>query len=98
MRSLRNEMPSIADNKPTEQALVSLMHPQHPNFLNVPQRKLTMLPLRSYPTFITLTREEATQILKSLVVVPVALGVIRAELGSMIQGANKQLRTSAARV
>ena len=60
--------------------------------------ELGNITLRAYPTFTTSTREEAVRILKSLAVVPVALGVIRAELSSMIQGADEQFRTFAARV
>ena len=54
--------------------------------------------LRAYPDFTTSTMEEAIRLLKSLAVVPVALGVVRAELSSMVQGADEQFRTFAARV
>lgn len=66
--------------------------------LECTSEELGNITLRAYPGFTTLTREEATRILKSLAVVPVALGVTRAELSSMIQGADEQFRTFAARV
>ena len=66
--------------------------------LECTSEELGNITLRAYPGFTSSTREEATRILKSLAVVPVALGVVRAELSSMIQGADEQFRTFAARV
>ena len=60
--------------------------------------ELGNITLRAYPRFTTSTREESVRILKSLAVVPVALGVIRTELSSMIQGPDELFRTFAARV
>ena len=54
--------------------------------------------LRAHPTFTTKTIDEALTLLKTIAVVPVALGVLRAELTSMYQGADEKFRTFAARV
>ena len=42
--------------------------------------------LRAYPSFTSKDIDEALKILKSLAVVPIALGVIRSELNAMRQG------------
>ena len=54
--------------------------------------------IRAYPTFTNLPIADATKILKSLAVVPVALGVLRSELSSMVQGPDEAFRTFSARV
>ena len=54
--------------------------------------------LRAYPDFTAKPITEAITILKSLAVVPVALGVLRAELTSMHQEADEKFRTFASRV
>ena len=54
--------------------------------------------LRAHPTFSTKPIDEATGLLKSLCVVPIALGVLRSQLSAMHQGADESFRTFAARV
>ena len=54
--------------------------------------------LRAYPNFTTMTIGEAIPLLKSLAVVPVALGVLRSELNAMQQDPDETFRTFAARV
>ena len=54
--------------------------------------------LRAHATFTTKPIGEALTLLKTIAVVPVALGVLRAELTSMYQGADEKFRTFAARV
>ena len=54
--------------------------------------------LRAYPTFTNLPIADATKILKSLAVVPVALGVLRSELSSMVQGPDEDFRTFSATI
>ena len=54
--------------------------------------------LRAHPTFTSKNIDEAVKLLRSLAVVPTALGVIRSELSSMYQGADESFRTFAAKV
>ena len=54
--------------------------------------------IRAYPTFTNLPITDATKILKSLAVIPIALGVLRSELSSMVQGPDEAFRTFSARV
>ena len=54
--------------------------------------------LRAHPTFTSKPLAEALTILKSIAVVPVALGVLRSDLSSMRQDPDEPFRTFAARV
>ena len=54
--------------------------------------------LRAYPDFTTKGIAEAITLLRSLAVIPVALGVLRSELDSMIQDPNQTFRAFAAKV
>jgi len=54
--------------------------------------------LKSDPSITTRSLEEVRQLMKSLAVIPVSIGVIRAELSKMSQDADEQFRTFAAKV
>ena len=54
--------------------------------------------LRAYPAFTTTPIEEALTLLKSLAVVPVALGVLRSDLNAMQQDPDETFRAFAAKV
>ena len=54
--------------------------------------------LRAQPDFASLSIKNALSLLKSIAVVPVALGVIRSELMSMSQDPDEPFRTFAAKV
>ena len=54
--------------------------------------------LRAHPDFASKPIDEALTILRSLAVVPVALGVLRSELSAMIQDPGETFRTFAAKV
>ena len=54
--------------------------------------------LRAYPDFTSKPIDQALLILKSIAVVPVALGVLRSELNSMMQDPDEPFRTFAAKV
>ena len=54
--------------------------------------------LRAHPDFSDKSIADALRLLKSLAVVPVALGVLRSQLSKMIQGPDESFRTYAARV
>ena len=54
--------------------------------------------LRAHPEFTNQPIADALRLLKSLAVVPVALGVLRSQLSKMIQGPDESFRTYAARV
>ena len=53
--------------------------------------------LRAHPEFTTKGINEALTLLRSLAVVPVALGVLRSELSALVQDAGESFRTFAAR-
>ena len=54
--------------------------------------------LKSDPTITTKSLKDVTAVMKSFAVIPVAVGVLRAELMQMSQSADEQFRTFAARV
>ena len=54
--------------------------------------------LRAHPSFTTMSLENALEALMSLAVIPVALGVLRAELAALKQDPDEPFRTFAARV
>ena len=54
--------------------------------------------LRASPTFVSLPIDDALKVLKSLAVVPVALGVLRSDLASLRQDPDEPFRAYAARV
>ena len=54
--------------------------------------------LRAYPDFTDRPIAEALRLLKSLAIVPIALGVLRSQLSQMVQGPDEAFRTYTARV
>jgi len=66
--------------------------------LECAHNQLTNIILRADPTFTNRPLAEALRTFKSLAVVPVALGVLRAELSSMKQDSEEPFRTFSARV
>ena len=66
--------------------------------LECTSQKLGDIVLRAHPNYTSKPIAEAITILRSLAVVPVALGVLRSELDSMVQDPDEPFRTFAARV
>ena len=60
--------------------------------------KLGNVVLRAHPGFTRMTIDDALATLKSIAVIPVALGVLRSELAAMRQDPDETFRTFAARV
>lgn len=66
--------------------------------LECADEKLGNIVLRAHPNFTTKTLVDALATLKSIAVIPVALGVLRSELAAMRQDPDESFRTYAARV
>ena len=68
------------------------------NFWNAVNEQLGNIILRADPIFTTRPLADALETLKSMAVVPVAVGVLRADLAAMRQDPEEPFRTFAARV